>query len=285
MWKVQTESYETCKFMPSGLISRGTNFTDTPDAEHISDGLHTKGPNKVAIGRHGNFFHWGYSASPAYLTEQAKKVFYNAICYMSKFNGQKILTKKLEGGMWLQAGYGQYKINYDYKAEYERHKKETESTNKFVAKIKEKLEKGEKLSAREDYFKNEKIQPIMSFEQFMKDKEPKLFSKFGTDLPKYKAYYKKNILFMRADPNSTRETLLDKEAMELGVSFTDPKFLKTCIDALDTEKKDIAIVLLKRYSNETFATAKEWKKWYNKNKKRLFFTETGGCKFLINPYK
>lgn len=50
----------------------------------------------MAIGRHGNFFHWGFAASPADMTEEAKSVFANAIVYISQFDGQKPIARKYD---------------------------------------------------------------------------------------------------------------------------------------------------------------------------------------------
>lgn len=42
----------------NGFSSVG--FEDSPEAEVISSGVCAKSLDAVAIGRHGNFFHWGF---------------------------------------------------------------------------------------------------------------------------------------------------------------------------------------------------------------------------------
>lgn len=75
MWQVQTEGYLEGKGYRIGLVSSGgSSFLDSPDVEYISGGVSTKSPDAVAIGRHGNYMLWGFSASPNYMTEEAKKV-------------------------------------------------------------------------------------------------------------------------------------------------------------------------------------------------------------------
>ena len=66
MWKVQTKGYATDKGFRIGLVSRPWGYEDSPEAEYISSGVCQKSLNAVAIGRHANFFHWGFVASPTY---------------------------------------------------------------------------------------------------------------------------------------------------------------------------------------------------------------------------
>lgn len=95
MWTVQTKSYTTDPSYRIGMVSRPDGFLDSPEAEIISSGTCAKSIDAVAIGRHGNFFHWGFSASPDYLTEAGKAALANAIVYISKFEGQHIIARKL----------------------------------------------------------------------------------------------------------------------------------------------------------------------------------------------
>ncbi len=94
MWRVQTKGYKTDEGFPVGMVSRPWGYTDSPDAEYISSGVCAKTLDAVAIGRHGNFLTWGFAASPAYMTEEAKAVFANAICYIAQFKGKGMLVRK-----------------------------------------------------------------------------------------------------------------------------------------------------------------------------------------------
>lgn len=95
MWRVQTKGYKTDQGFPIGMVSRPWGYTDSPEAEYISSGVCAKTIDAVAIGRHGNFLHWGFAASPRYMTEEAKIVFVNAVAYISKFKGTKIIARKM----------------------------------------------------------------------------------------------------------------------------------------------------------------------------------------------
>jgi len=90
-WKVQTKDYPE---IDVGLVSSPTGFNE-PDSEVISSGLNSKGPESVAIARHGNFFFWGFFAQPEHMTEEARKVFANSVAYITRFDGQRPVSKRL----------------------------------------------------------------------------------------------------------------------------------------------------------------------------------------------
>lgn len=97
MWRVQIESPEDGNGYMIGQIMVGMDFDDSPDCEYISGGHSIKDITGMSIGRSGNIFHWGFSASPDFMTESAKKVFINTVFYMAQFNGKKPLVKILKG--------------------------------------------------------------------------------------------------------------------------------------------------------------------------------------------
>ncbi|MEW6743231.1 MAG: hypothetical protein AB1486_10780 [Planctomycetota bacterium] len=91
-WKVQEPTYPA---VDPGVISNPYGFEDTPDAEVISSGVNSKGPNSAALARHANFFLWGFSAPPSQMTEEGRRCFVNAVCYISKFGGKSPLTQAI----------------------------------------------------------------------------------------------------------------------------------------------------------------------------------------------
>jgi hypothetical protein len=57
--------------------------------------------------------------------------------------------------------------------------------------------------------------------------------------------------------------------------------LERCVTKLEkNDHPDVALRLLKRYTNETFETGRQWRTWLDQNRSRLFFSDVGGCKFL-----
>ncbi len=103
VWRVQTKKFPT---IDPGLVSNPFGFGDSPDAEVISSGLNSKGPESVALGRHGNFFLWGFSASPTDMTPEGRDCFVNVVHYIRKFDGQKPVVRKVgaarsrDGALW-----------------------------------------------------------------------------------------------------------------------------------------------------------------------------------------
>src|SRR5690606_38166286 len=85
------------------LVSRDAGFLDSPDTEWISSGVNSKNPEAVAIGRHGNFFLWGFAASPTFLTDEAKLVFVNAVHYIRRFDHAAPIARKRPGTMLRSA--------------------------------------------------------------------------------------------------------------------------------------------------------------------------------------
>ncbi len=77
-----------------GLVCDPYGFTDSPDCEVIARGFDAKGPRSLAIARQGNWLLWGFCASPSEMTEEARRVFLNAVVYMRQFDGQSPLVRK-----------------------------------------------------------------------------------------------------------------------------------------------------------------------------------------------
>ena len=95
VWKVHEGEFPK---VDVGLVSTPYGFADSPDAEVISSGINSKGPQAVALGRQGNFFIWGFFGDPSMLTPSARKVFVNTVHYMKGFDGHKPLVKKKASG-------------------------------------------------------------------------------------------------------------------------------------------------------------------------------------------
>jgi Thiol:disulfide interchange protein DsbD, N-terminal len=109
VWKVQMRKFPD---VDPGMVSDPYGFGDSPDAEVISAGLNSKGPDSVALGRHGNYFLWGFSASPTDMTPGGRKCFINAVCYIKKFDGQKPFVRKTGSGREWALVYAGYAKQY-----------------------------------------------------------------------------------------------------------------------------------------------------------------------------
>jgi hypothetical protein len=231
VWKVQTRKFPD---IDPGMVSDPYGFADSPDAEVISSGLNSKGPESVALGRQGNFFLWGFAASPNDMTLEARKCFVNAVCYIRKFDGRRPFVRKTAFGR-------RWALVYAHDAE--------------------------------KYFDA----------RFFKDEVPEdLRRRFGKDNAKYIQYYTENLEYLR--PAGHLSFAVDEDVKGLGLSNRKAELLDACVSMLERgDRPDLARRLLERYTTERFADATAWRKWLETNRRRLFFTDTGGFKFLVAP--
>lgn len=290
MWKVNNTGYLTSKDARVGLVARGNRFAESPDAEMISSGVCQKDVGAVALGRHGNFFLWGFGASPAGMTEEGKKVFVNTVAYMKQFNGKMPIARKYNDRMITTSDVkemiaGATKESY---AEYVSSTKLFNEANvKQLKKLNDKKAAGEALSAAEteslQYLGRE--QQIQSLEEFLKGRMGKFASKFGTDAEAFRKYLTDNFGYIYCEPDAFYSYSIDEDAQQIGISNHDVKMLDACVAMLKKgDRTELALKVLKKYTWENFDTAKDWDNWLSKNRKKLFFSETNGYKFMVNTY-
>jgi hypothetical protein len=235
VWKVQTKKFPE---IDPGLVSDPYGFSDSPDAEVISSGINSKAPDSVALGRHGNFFLWGFSASPPDMTPEARKCFVNAVCYIKKFDGQKPFVRKTQSGREWALVYAGYVKQLSDRA--------------FV----------------------DNLFPLNLFPE-------ELRRRFGKDPEKYRAYYEENLEYLTPSRNGYA---VDEDVKALGLANRNVALLEKCVALLERgEQTERAARILKRYTNEKLTDPKDWRSWLRQNRSRLFFTDTGGFKFLVAP--
>ena len=285
MWKVQTKGYATDKGFRIGLVSRPWGYEDGIDAEYISGGVSQKSLDAIAIGRHGNFFHWGFSASPKYMTEQGKLVFVNSIVYIAKFKGQGIIVRKYNETIPTRIDAENFKMMAS-EAGYQEMVESTETANKMMLEKKKevqtKQDKGEKLTEEEQVFLNMPPLKTRSREEYMEMYLGPYYKMFGMDESAYNKYFDedKDWLYVASDG---RYLTVDEDAKSLGIPNNELRILETAIkmweEGRDVEK---AKRILLRYTLMDFQEVSEWRHWFKRNKEKLFFSESGGWVFLIN---
>jgi hypothetical protein len=230
VWKVQTKKFPE---IDPGMVSDPYGFGDSPDAEVISSGLNGKGPDSVALGRHGNFFLWGFSASPTDMTADGRKCFVNSVCYIKRFDGQTPFVRKQKSGREWALVYAGYLKQY----------------------------KGQ------DFLK----------QLFPED----LLRRFKEDPEKLVAHYRENMEYLMPVQNGFG---VDEDVKGLGLSNRKIELLDRCIALVgQSDQREKALRILKRYTNERFTEPREWSAWLHANRDRLFFTDIGGFKFLVAP--
>lgn len=284
MWQVQTKGYESDAGFRIGMVARPWGFEDSPEAEYISSGVCAKTLDAVAIGRHGNFLHWGFAASPRYMTPEAQTVLANAIVYISKFAGQGVIARKYEDRIATR----EYLKELKYLATHESYEDRLKSDEEFYAQmqkrqqeLKEKQTKGEKLSAADKTIVNMKKPAVMPFEAYIKRYQKDFFDRFGTDSEAYIKFYDENKDYFYSFGFYHFE--LDEDVKSLGIPNNDLRLLDTAIRLMESsEDAEKGKRILTRYTLCDFATPEEWREWFDTNKDRMFFTEAGGWLFLIN---
>lgn len=285
MWRVQTKGYQTDEGFRIGMVARPWGFEDSPDAEYISSGVCAKTLDAVAIGRHGNFLEWGFAASPEYMTDEAKSVLANAIVYISKFDGKNVIARKYLDRRATKEYIKERKYLATRKAA-EDYSKLYEEFDKTMMALKAAAEKkkanNEQLTQREEMSLSYQPQPKVTYERLLKKYQGGLYKKFGTDTKAYMDYYNKNYDYFYSEDASYVITV-DEDVKSLGIPNTDMRLLDKCISMLENGVEvDKAKRILDRYTLLQFNTAKEWRRWYEKNKGRLFFTQSGGWYFMVN---
>ena len=285
MWRVQTTGYKTTEGFPVGMVSRPWGYLDGPDTEFISSGVCAKTIDAVAIGRHANFLHWGFAASPTYMTEEAKAVFANAVCYIAQFKGQQPLVRKYNDRIATR----EYVKELKYMASMEPYETRvgwTVSANKegFAkqAEARAKKARGEKLTADETYYLNFEPREPMTLAEYLKRYHKLAYVALGEDLDAYVPYYDENTPYFYGGEGSYVMSI-DEDAKAWGIPTGDIRLLEKAVKCLEKgEEVERAQRILDRYTLCTFETPAEWSAWFKKYRKQIFFTESGGWVYMVN---
>lgn len=285
MFSIQKCGYETDRNMRIGMVSRPGGYTDSPEAEVISSGVCAKSIDAVAIGRHGNYFHWGFAASPKDMTEEGKTLFANAVAYMAKFNGTHIIARKLDDRMTDRKAWVS-QANMVSKEMYDSYVKTIEESNKTMRHYSDSLkalkQAGKEIPQNAAFLLNWKPQEVPSFNEFIREFGRELYPLFGSNVQLYKDYYNYNEPYMYYDMQQ-RRAKVDLEIRELGIANNDIRLLDKCISMLENNTEvDKATTILQRYTLARFGGAKEWREWFETYKDKMFFSEAGGFVWLIN---
>jgi hypothetical protein len=284
MWRVLTRSYGIGSPYPIGMVAHGEGFDDSPDAEVISGGVCLKNADAVALGRHGNYFMWGFSGSPDYMTEEANQVFVNTICYIRQFDHQRIIVKKVQIGTREVLDEKMYRIDESvYNKAIVSRKEGNQRLKRMQDSLRAQKAAGQNIGWNNEMFlKMPMTDAVESLEDYIKGYAgPELFTRFGTDTRLYRKYYRDNYEYYY--PLDGYDLQLDTDAQKLGISNRKVSILEKCISLLE-EQKDTVLArrVLERYTVEHFPAAAAWREWLTKNKSRLFYTEAGGFKFMVN---
>jgi hypothetical protein len=229
VWRVQNSGKTY-----GSVVSFSYGFEDSPDAEVLIPCFNSgKESGAVGVGRHGNYLQWGFSASPANMTEAGKCFFLNCICYIHKFDGFAPLVH-VSSSQRMNAVRLALLLDRITDPRFQ--------TNTFPANLRRQFSGNPEGLAK---YYQDRIELIYRDKVYLADE----------DLP---------LLGLKS--NRTLETL------------------QRLIGLLDQPtQQEAARKLLRRYTSESFETAKEWRDWFDQNSQRIFFTDVGGYKFMVAP--
>ena len=289
MFKMQNVNYETDPNYRIGMVSRPGGYLDSPETEVISSGKCAKSIDAVALGRHANWFTWGFSASPDKMTDAAKALFVNAVVYMKQFAGQHPIAHKLNDGVATRDHIAQYSYSTS-KEGYNDYVASIDETNRIVSHLKDSLNAviaaGGQIDPVYAVYLQFPEQPKPAFRDFIRSRAGDLYPVFGEDASEYARYYEKNRDYFYC-PQDSYSLVLDQDLRYLKMANDDISTLDKCISILEKGEKDLAEAegILKRYTLCRFGTPSEWREWFETYKDKLFFTESGGYLWLVDTFE
>lgn len=119
------------------------------------------------------------------------------------------------------------------------------------------------------------------YSEYVKNYGGEFFEMFGTDEDAYEKYFNDNHDYFFSE--GYYNMFVDEDVKAWGIPNYDKKLIDRAISALEQgEEIDRAKRVLSRYTMANFDTPEEWRNWYETYKDKMFFTESGGWKFLIN---
>ena len=116
---------------------------------------------------------------------------------------------------------------------------------------------------------------------FMNNFPEELYSEYGNNADGLVQYYEKDTELVYHD----NVFFVDHELKKLGIkSNRKISTLKRLIELLDNSEHDeVAKLLLKRYTEQSFSSKREWQNWFTKNRGLIYFSDFGGYKFRVVP--
>lgn len=286
MLKIGNTSYgQPGKNIKIGMVSRPWGYEDSPECEWISGGLSSKSIDAMAIGRQGSFLHWGFAAAPSDMTEEAKPLFINAVVYISKFAGQRILARKLNENIStrIEAKENAYRVTHKCWEEYKASIEEFNAKSKQLSdSLKAAKAAGKEIGRQMAMYLQWQPQPIPTADEWIRQQAGPLYQKFGTDEAAYAKYYEENTPYFYGSFNSYG-LQLDEDAKSLGIPNNDKRLLDKAISLWESgQDAEKGRRLLERYTLLRYETARQYRDWYQKYQNKLFFTESGGWVWLVN---
>ncbi len=220
--------------------------TQAPELEIICGGINAKTPKASAIWRQGFLMHFGFEPAPDQLNENGQALLVNSICYIAKYGNDRPLVRTPS-------------TFYSRVRKYDR-----DVIGRLVENTSREL--GVYLGLYLTVEAKSQVEEM--------------------DRDTLAAWFAENRGFLRA--NDEGKYSIDTQAKQFGLAVDTHEFVQTAIlaTAQDFERAEMARDLLERYLHigpKDAADSAAWQQWYADNKDYLFFSDTGGFCWLIDP--
>jgi hypothetical protein len=216
-----------------------------PELEVICGGINSKTPKAGAVWRQGNLLHFGFEQSPVQLNENGRALLVNSISYISRFSEDRPIIRP---------------------------------PCVFVS--------GKRIVDREALGRllKRKDGDLAILEYML---APELYAVVKEKTREEIAEWFASIRdFVCADERGRLS--VDEQARSFGSSPASTKFLHQAIALLSQtdDRTPLARELLARYvpdGPDPQGTAEQWREWQNENQLYLFFSDTGGYRWYVDP--
>jgi hypothetical protein len=229
---------------PPGWCTYTYEHEQAPELEVLCGGVNSKSARAGAIWRQGHLLHFGFEPSPEEMTEAGKAMLINAICYIARFTEDRPIVH-------TPCVFVQGKRIFDRGA---------------ISRLLANPERD--------------IKDL----QFYLEKD--LYSKLaGKSREELDAWCRSMSGYLHA--GASGNLTVDPDAQAFGVPPASLLFLDQAIAALhEPDRRALALRLLHRYAPEGPAkrdSVEGWRPWWEENKPYLFFSDTGGYRWYIDP--
>jgi hypothetical protein len=215
-----------------------------PELEVLCGGINSKTPRAGAIWRQGNLLHFGFECSPAKMNETGQALLINSIAYIARFTEDRPIVR-------TPCVFVQGTRLFDRDA------------------IARRLEESDAdLSALQYYIAKQTYEALK-----------------GKSRAEMQEWFKQTRDYLHAD--ATGPLTVDADAQSFKVPPATIRFIEETSSALsDPGRAVLARRLLNRYAPDgpgKDATRELWESWLSKNRTCLFFSDTGGYRWYVDP--
>jgi hypothetical protein len=216
-----------------------------PELEVICGGINSKTSRAGAVWRQGNLLHFGFDLTPPQMNDTGRTLLVNAIAYIARFTEDRLIVH-------TPCIFVQDRRIFDRGA-----------VGRLLAR------KGAEV---------ENLQWYLSKGEFEKKVK-------GKSREEIAGWYQQARDYLHA--NKEGKLAVDDEARSFGVGPATAQFIDKAAAALnDGERAPAARRLLARYAPDGpggDSSADAWRTWCKENQPYLFFSDTGGYRWYLDP--